>query len=105
MIFGRHINRYYLKYGPLLLFGILSLLTVDYLQLLMPNLYQMVINGMNQGYIVEDGVQIAFDSQFLLHRICIPMVFIVLAALVGRFLWRYAWNPTFVTQCSTTPRT
>ena len=88
MIFGKHINRYYLKYGPLLLFGVLSLLTVDYLQLLMPNLYQMVINGMNQGYIVEDGVQIAFDSQFLLHRICIPMVFIVLAALVGRFLWR-----------------
>ena len=45
MIFGRHINRYYLRYAHWLLFGLLSLVAVDYLQLIIPNLYQMVING------------------------------------------------------------
>ena len=49
MIFGKHINRYYLKYAPHLLLGLLALWTVDYLQLIIPELYQMVINGMNQG--------------------------------------------------------
>ena len=88
MIFGRHINRYYLKYGPLLLLGVIALLSVDYLQLLVPNLYQMVINGMNQGYIIENGVQVAFDMDFLLKRICMPMVSIILAVVVGRFIWR-----------------
>lgn len=34
MIFGKAINRYYLKHAPVLLLGILSLLTVDYIQLL-----------------------------------------------------------------------
>lgn len=29
MIFGRHINKYYLKYSPYLLFGILALIVVD----------------------------------------------------------------------------
>ena len=36
MIFGKAINRYYLKHAPVLLLGILSLLTVDYIQLLIP---------------------------------------------------------------------
>ena len=45
MIFGKYINRYYLKYGPMLLLGLITLVAVDYLQLIVPNLYQMVING------------------------------------------------------------
>ena len=45
MIFGRHINRYYLKYGLWLLLGLLTLVAVDYLQLIIPNLYQMLVNG------------------------------------------------------------
>ena len=47
MIFGKHINRYYLRYAPLLSLGLLALGLVDYLQLVIPELYQMVINGMN----------------------------------------------------------
>ena len=42
MIFGKHINRYYIKYGYLLLLGLVSLVTVDYLQLGIPRLYQLV---------------------------------------------------------------
>lgn len=88
MIFGKHINRYYGKYAPMLLLGMAALLMVDYLQLVIPNLYQMTINGVNQGYVDVDGVRIAFDMDFLLDRICLPMVAIILAMVAGRFLWR-----------------
>ncbi|MBQ2385278.1 MAG: hypothetical protein II292_03630 [Clostridia bacterium] len=45
MIFGKHVNRYYLRYAPLLLLGSLALLLVDYMQLVIPKLYRIVING------------------------------------------------------------
>ena len=88
MIFGKHINRYYVRYALWLLMGLAALVLVDYMQLLVPNLYQMVVNGMNQGYVLTDGVQVPFDMDFLLDRICMPMVGIILAMVVGRFLWR-----------------
>ena len=88
MIFGKHINRYYGKYAFMLIFGMLALLLVDYLQLVIPNLYQLTINGINQGFVVVDGVQMPFDMDFLLDRICLPMVGIILAMVAGRFLWR-----------------
>ncbi len=88
MIFGRHINRYYFKYAAWLILGLISLVTVDYMQLEIPKLYRMVINGMNSGSVAVDGVRLAFDMDFLLDRICMPMVGIILAIVFGRFLWR-----------------
>jgi len=88
MIFGRHINRYYLKYLPMLLLGIATLVMVDVLQLEIPALYQLVINGMNQGYVVQEGQQIVFSVEFVLDSICMPMIRIIISMVVGRFLWR-----------------
>ena len=88
MIFGKHINRYYLRYAPLLLVGLFALGAVDYLQLVIPELYQMVINGMNQGYVVVDGAEQVFDMAFLLDKICMPMVAVAVSIVFGRFLWR-----------------
>ena len=88
MIFGKHINRYYLKYAGWLILGLLSLVLVDFLQLEIPKMYRMIINGMNGGSVSVDGVQMAFDMDFLLDRICMPMVWIILAMVFGRFLWR-----------------
>ena len=88
MLFGRHINKYYLKYSPLLLLGILSLVLVDYMQLVLPELYRTVINGVNEGSVVVDGVTVAFDMEFLLDEICRPLLFVIVAMIFGRFLWR-----------------
>ena len=88
MIFGKHINRYYLRYAPLLLIGMATLVLIDYLQLLMPNLYQMVVNGMNNGFVTVDGAQVAFDMDFLIYKICFPFVGIILGMMFCRFLWR-----------------
>ncbi len=89
MIFGKHINKYYIKYGWMLLLGVTALVIVDYTQLLVPNLYQMVINGVNNGYVTVNGVQRAFDMDFLLDGICRPMLFIILTMALGRSAWRY----------------
>ena len=88
MLFGKHINKYYIKYGPLLLLGILSLVLVDYMQLIVPELYRTVINGINDGYVIQDGVRYTFDVAFLLDEICRPLIFVILCMVFGRFLWR-----------------
>ena len=88
MIFGKAINRYYLKYAPVLLLGILSLLTVDYIQLLIPELYRLVINGVNLGQVVVDGQTLPFTREVLFQHICLPMIWIVVLMVIGRFLWR-----------------
>ena len=88
MIFGKHMNRYYLRHAGMLLLGLLALILVDYMQLIIPNLYQMVINGMNDGYVMHEGVRRVFDMDFLLMEICKPMLFIIVAMVTGRFLWR-----------------
>ena len=89
MIFGKHINRYYLKYGPMLLLGLIALVAVDYLQLEIPKLYGAVIDGMKSGTVtLADGSVIPFDMAYVLDAICMPMVKVILAMVFGRFLWR-----------------
>ena len=88
MIFGKYINKYYIKYAGWLALGLAALILVDYMQLVIPNLYQQVINGVNQGYVTLNGADVPFDMDFLLDRICLPLVWVVLAMVMGRFLWR-----------------
>ena len=88
MIFGKHINRYYLRFFGMLLLGLASLVLVDYLQLRIPELYGMVVNGMNDGFVVIDGAEQTFDMTFLMDIICMPMVWTILLIVFGRFLWR-----------------
>ncbi len=88
MLFGKHINKYYLKYSPVLILGILALVLVDVLQLEVPRLYKMVINGVNDGFVEIDGILHEFNIDFLLDKICLPLIFIILFMVIGRFLWR-----------------
>ena len=88
MLFGKHINRYYWKYLPRLLFGLLSLVMVDYFQLKIPEFYRMIVNGLNEGVVDVDGALLPFNTDFLLDRICAPMLMTIGALIVGRFLWR-----------------
>ena len=88
MIFGKYINRYYLKNAPVLLLGLLALLMVDYIQLLIPQFYRLVINGVNLGQVVVNGQTLPFTKEVLLQPICLPMIWIVVLMVIGRFLWR-----------------
>ncbi len=88
MVFGKHINRYYLKYAPLLILGAAALILVDYFQLLIPNLYGMLIDGVSYREVTFKGELIPFTVDFLLDKICLPIIGIVAVMVVGRFLWR-----------------
>ena len=85
MIFGRHINRYYLKYAGWFLLGLIALGAVDYCQMVIPKLYRMVINGMNTGFV---DAATPFTMDILLDQVCMPLLIVILTMAVGRFLWR-----------------
>lgn len=88
MIFGKYINKYYFKYLYILLLGLLSLAAVDYAQLLIPELYKYIINGIGNGFNTINGVDVPFNFDFVLDEICLPMIIVILVIVTGRFLWR-----------------
>ena len=88
MILGKQINRYYLRYAHMLLLGLVALVAVDYLQLEIPALYRMVLQGMENGFVMVDNVKHIFDMDFVLDFICMPMLRVILFIILGRFLWR-----------------
>lgn len=80
MIFGKNINRYYLKYLHYILLGIITLLLVDIYQLKFPEIVRDVIDGVHEGWLTMDKLR-SFLKQILI---------IALIMFVGRFLWRFA---------------
>ncbi len=90
MIFGKHINKYYLKYLHWIVLGVVTLFLVDYFQLQLPELYRMIIDGIDNGEVIvnEGEAPIPFDMVFVLDRICLPLLIIAVVLITGRFLWR-----------------
>lgn len=78
MLFGKHINEYYLKYGIVLLTGIVALLLVDYFQLKIPDIVGDIVDGLQFKTLTKDKLK---DYMLLLGVVAIVMFF-------GRFIWR-----------------
>lgn len=92
MLFGKYINRYYLKYFPLMLLGVFSLIMVDYMQLTIPELYRAVINGIMYNKAEINGAEVPFDMNYLLDSICLPLIIVIICIIFGRFLWRICFR-------------
>lgn len=88
MIFGKHINKYYLKYLWMLLIGLVALVAVDYFQLLIPEYLRTVLNGINTGEVIIDGQTTPFTMEMLLTHVCFPLLIVVAIIVIGRFAWR-----------------
>lgn len=80
----------------MLILGLLALIVVDYFQLLIPELYSIVINGVNDGYVVIDKVTHIFDMNLLLDKVCLPLIFVIIFMVIGRFLWRACFFGTAI---------
>ncbi len=78
MIFGKHINKYYLKYAIPFLLGIISLLYVDYVQIEIPRIFAGIIDKLRESTLTNP----------ILNELVIRLVWIVLIMVVGRVLWR-----------------
>ena len=79
MIFGKHINKYYLKFAHFFLLGIIALLVIDYVQLEIPEIIGAIINALENKTLEYEQL---IDSIVKLAIIAVLMV-------VGRFTWRY----------------
>lgn len=85
MLFGKYINRYYLKYGWLFLIGILALIAVDYIQLKIPEYLGEVV------YILEHN-----GDTNRIFTLGIYVLIVAAGMFVGRFIWRIAlFNASF----------
>lgn len=78
MIFGKTINKYYVKYFYLFLIGVTALIFVDLFQLEIPRLTQRLIDGLDSGVFVQQ------DIVELVRNLAGIAIIIVL----GRFFWR-----------------
>lgn len=78
MLFGKHINQYYLRYFWAFVLGIAALIAVDYFQLLVPELLAKIINETSEG-------NLTFD---FLSGICTNILIIAFVMFLGRFTWR-----------------
>lgn len=78
MIFGKTINKYYIKYLYLYLLGVGALVLVDYFQLEIPVLTGRLIDGLDSGL---------FERSDLIELVT-QLGIIAMVIVVGRFLWR-----------------
>lgn len=78
MIFGKHINRYYLRFLHLFILGISGLVLVDFFQLIIPELFGDLIDKINYNTLTEE---------FLLTTVK-TLIFIICMMFLGRFGWR-----------------
>ena len=88
MVFGKYVNRYYKKHFFALLLGVIALIAVDYFQLNIPEFYNYVVSGIKDGTVTIGNDIYAFDLDFLLDKICAPMILTIVVMAIGRFLWR-----------------
>jgi len=78
MIFGKTVNKYYLKYAHLFLMGLIALVFVDYYQLEIPAL---------TGTLIDELVNGTMDRSGLLDFVGLVSIYVAII-IVGRFAWR-----------------
>ena len=85
MLFGKYINKYYLKYAIFFIIGIAALIAVDWIQLYIPEFLGEVVDILQNGG----------DK----NRIFTLGLYVLLVAggmFLGRFLWRITlFNASF----------
>lgn len=81
LLWGKHINKYYLKYLIFFLVGLASLITVDWFQLELPEVLGSIVQ-----YLKEHGT-IDLTSSFF-HDTMIHVIYLAFILLGGRVLWR-----------------
>ena len=80
MLFGKYINKYYLKYCAFFLIGIIFLIVVDYLQLYVPEFLGQIIDFFDNGSVAGHEKEIG--------QIIIYVILVSFGMFFGRVVWR-----------------
>ncbi|MBO4667150.1 MAG: ABC transporter ATP-binding protein [Bacilli bacterium] len=78
MLFGKHVNKYYLRYAHFFLLGIAALVFVDVFQLKIPDIIGDIIDHLHDKTLTSDDLANAMKS----------LALIALIMFLGRFTWR-----------------
>lgn len=78
MLFGKHVNKFYIRYGLWYLLGIIALIAVDYFQLQIPDIIGNII----------DNIQYKLLTRDMLKDNVMQLVVVALIMFLGRFFWR-----------------
>ena len=78
MLFGKHINKYYLKYFWYFFFGIAFLILVDYVQLLVPETIGNLSTAIEDGEIKSIKDPLLIKSLFTIFYPPVPVIIKIL---------------------------
>ena len=81
MLFGRYINKYYLKYAIFFIIGVAALILVDIAQVYIPEYLGNIVD------LLKDGVITAKEKSQIIYMIIATLV-VAGTMLLGRVLWR-----------------
>lgn len=81
MLFGRYINKYYLKYAIFFIIGVAALVAVDFAQLFIPEYLGNLVD------LLKDGVISAEEQSKIVYMIIATLV-VAGVIMLGRVLWR-----------------
>ncbi len=88
MIFGKHVNKFYLRYWYLILTGIFALVLVDVVQLEIPSIVGQIVRGLNRY--TDSTVEANKLTVEVLKELVFKLPIIAIIMFLGRFLWRIA---------------
>lgn len=78
MLFGKYINKYYLKFGWLFLIGLIGLVAVDVFQLVIPEYLGKLVDMFDSNAVDKNA----------LKEIIIGVMVVAVVMLFGRIMWR-----------------
>ena len=81
MLFGRYINKYYLKYAIFFILGIAALVVVDLAQLFVPQFLGNIVDLLGDG-------AISAEEQAKMIQMIIATLVVAGVIMLGRMLWR-----------------
>ena len=86
MLFGRYINKYYLKYAIFFIIGIAALVVVDIAQLFVPTYLGDVVNLLTD---LGDATVMPEEVRAQIIYIIIATLVIAAVMMLGRMVWRF----------------
>lgn len=90
MIFGKFINKYYLKYIISFVIGAIALIVVDYSQLRLPEIYGELIDALKLWDEANRPSDVGKAILETLYGYRLELIKLAVIMFVGRFTWRYA---------------
>ncbi len=87
MLFGKNVNKYYVKYFLFFLFGLLALLAVNWFQLEIPRICGEILDGI--GDVAKEDPDSLFYHPEGIKKLMLELAMIAGIMFIGRFMWRF----------------